>query len=70
MVRREGSLRNRTDVPQVEIWEGIEGGKSEPASIIHDTVRENGGGERRRAPSAEYDPPPPRMSNTGGFGGR
>lgn len=70
VVRREGSVRIRTEVSQVEIWEEMVEGKSEPASIIQETVRESGGGEKRRAPRAENAPPPPRMSKTGGFGGR
>lgn len=60
----------RQEVDQVLIWLDMEDGKSEPASIIHETVLERGGGENRRAPRAEYAPPPPRISNTGGFGGR
>lgn len=46
------------------------GGKSEPASTIHETVFERGGGEKRRAPKAEKDPAPPRILKTGGLGGR
>jgi hypothetical protein len=45
-------------------------GKSEPLSTTHDTVLDSGGGEKRRAPRAEYDPDPPKMSKTGGVGGR
>lgn len=45
-------------------------GKSEPRSTIQETVLEIGGGEKMRAPRAEKEPPPPRMSKTGGLGGR
>ena len=45
-------------------------GKSEPLSTTHDTVLDSGGGENRRAPKAEYDPEPPKISKTGGVGGR
>jgi hypothetical protein len=58
------------DVCHAVIWEVTESGKSEPLSTIQETVWERGGGEKRRAPSAEYDPAPPRMSKTGGLGGR
>ena len=70
VVRRDGSLRMRQDVCQVEIWVIRSPGKSLPLSTIQETVLERGGGERSRAPSAENVPPPPRILNTGGFGGR
>lgn len=44
-------------------------GKSEPASTIHPTACESGGGEKSRAPRADHDPAPPRMSLTGSVGG-
>jgi hypothetical protein len=53
VVKREGSVRTRQEVCQLSMTEVIEGGKSEPASTIQDTVLERGGGEKSRAPRAE-----------------
>lgn len=70
VVRRVVSVRMRQEVCQDDISCDKEGGKSEPRSRIHDTVRERGGGEKIRAPMAEYVPAPPITSNSGGLGGR
>ena len=69
-MRREESERKRHDVFQLLICSIIVEGKSLPLSMIQETVRDKGGGEKSRAPRAEYEPPPPKMSNTGGLGGR
>ena len=52
-MRREESERIKQDVFQLLICSVMEEGKSRPLSMIHETVRDNGGGENRRAPSAE-----------------
>jgi hypothetical protein len=69
-VSREGSNRIRQDVSQDLTCVVILAGKSDPLSTTQETVFESGGGEKRRAPRAEKEPAPPRMSNTGGLGGR
>jgi hypothetical protein len=70
VVSLERSSRIKQEVPHASILEVILLGKSEPLSTTHDTVLDSGGGEKRRAPRAEYDPDPPKMSKTGGVGGR
>ena len=60
----------RTEVCQEDIWAEIEAGKSLPLSTIHETLRERGVVRRDVRPKRNDPPAPPRMSNTGGFGGR
>ncbi len=60
----------RADVCQDVINVVRLGGKSDPLSTIQEIVRDRGGGENSRAPRAENEPPPPRISKTGGLGGR
>jgi hypothetical protein len=53
VVRRLGSVRKWEVVCQDWMRVVMGGGNSDPRSIIHDTLRERGGGEKRRAPRAE-----------------
>ena len=69
-VKRLSSSRIKHEVCHDSICSVRLGGKSDPLSTIQETVLDNGGGENNRAPRAENDPAPPRMSKTGGVGGR
>ena len=46
------------------------GTNAETLSTIQEMVFEIGGGEKSRAPKAEKEPAPPKISYTGGVGGK